>query len=726
MAKKQLVVTVTGVDQLSAPMRQMVMAIGNMGKEADKSAEKSSNFLTRLARHMTSLTGMVQGLAVVYSLRRVAAAIDETGESLEQIGRVSVQTGASIEDLSKWRFVARRNNIDFELFAKGVMKAQERLAEFSRAGSGPAREAVQRLNLSFRDGAGGIRSVSELLPEILIQLGKVSSYEERIDLAGKIFGGSGEEFVTLVNRGADEIERLIAKASALGVVYSPEQVDRARRYSLAVRDIGDAWSGLKVRLFDAIGPAIAEWSEKLSRFMVIVPRMIGTFAETLRTAFGRGPGAAEAYEGVASFMDDLGKVIWSGLKGVTRVASEGTDTLLRVVLGQADAQISLWFGQIPRKTTLWVQEAFAKSILGQFRSRLPGKLADEAGAAIEDSLNWAMQDRLELQREWVAGMRSASKEAAKAWDTDYISRFGTAIGDSRAELTPLLEALGSSADRVFGFSEAWAATAGNLEGVTRTMRDLRDLQSQLVPIEHKTFMDGMVEAAARLKDEMGLVFQQGQQYYLGITDAIVSGLSPALVNAAGDVKNLGRYMQEFASNAFRQISEITTRMLLFRAIAGIGNAVLSPSLLATPTGVTSANNFNLAVSGAFANSGGLITRFGLHRFAGGGFVPGPNVNRDVVPALLTPGEFVLNRSATARAGVGNLARFNRGGPVGDAGGVNLTINQSIVLPGSGSRGATGEVDGKTMAAFKAATIDGVLEALMRSPGYRERMRAALA
>ncbi len=31
----------------------------------------------------------------------------------------------------------------------------------------------------------------------------------------------------------------------------------------------------------------------------------------------------------------------------------------------------------------------------------------------------------------------------------------------------------------------------------------------------------------------------------------------------------------------------------------------------------------------------------------GNIVPGPNVNRDVVPAVLTPGEFVVNREATA-------------------------------------------------------------------------------
>ncbi len=42
------------------------------------------------------------------------------------------------------------------------------------------------------------------------------------------------------------------------------------------------------------------------------------------------------------------------------------------------------------------------------------------------------------------------------------------------------------------------------------------------------------------------------------------------------------------------------------------------------------------------NSGGYV-----YTMNDGNIVPGPNVNRDVVPAILTPGEFVVNREATA-------------------------------------------------------------------------------
>ncbi len=50
-------------------------------------------------------------------------------------------------------------------------------------------------------------------------------------------------------------------------------------------------------------------------------------------------------------------------------------------------------------------------------------------------------------------------------------------------------------------------------------------------------------------------------------------------------------------------------------------------------------------------------------FARGGFVGGSG-NSDSIPAMLTPGEFVLNKSAAQSAGYGALEHFNSGGAVG--------------------------------------------------------------
>ena len=65
---------------------------------------------------------------------------------------------------------------------------------------------------------------------------------------------------------------------------------------------------------------------------------------------------------------------------------------------------------------------------------------------------------------------------------------------------------------------------------------------------------------------------------------------------------------------------------------------------------------NVAGSKGF-NQGGKV-----HAFASGGIVPGSG-NSDTVPAMLTPGEFVIRKSSVQKLGAENLATMNRGGEV---------------------------------------------------------------
>lgn len=78
---------------------------------------------------------------------------------------------------------------------------------------------------------------------------------------------------------------------------------------------------------------------------------------------------------------------------------------------------------------------------------------------------------------------------------------------------------------------------------------------------------------------------------------------------------------------------------------------------------------------------------GLFGFSGGGFVPTPEGNvkvrgmgSDTVPAVLTPGEFVVNRASAQAFGYSNLKKINRfakGGAVGEAEGMRDRIYGKI-------------------------------------------------
>lgn len=62
------------------------------------------------------------------------------------------------------------------------------------------------------------------------------------------------------------------------------------------------------------------------------------------------------------------------------------------------------------------------------------------------------------------------------------------------------------------------------------------------------------------------------------------------------------------------------------------------------------------------------------KFNAGGFVPG-NGNTDTVPAMLTPGEFVLNKETVQSIGTGFLNRLNNGTASSEATAIfNINLN----------------------------------------------------
>jgi hypothetical protein len=112
--------------------------------------------------------------------------------------------------------------------------------------------------------------------------------------------------------------------------------------------------------------------------------------------------------------------------------------------------------------------------------------------------------------------------------------------------------------------------------------------------------------------------------------------SDTFQSLAKDALNIANAFLKFAESLEKILPQLT-------AIAGIklGKA-LAPGLL------------GLFGPGGRKNSGGKILGFNS-----GGFVPGSG-NRDTVPAMLTPGEFVIRKGSVQQLGAENLARMNEG------------------------------------------------------------------
>jgi TP901 family phage tail tape measure protein len=118
------------------------------------------------------------------------------------------------------------------------------------------------------------------------------------------------------------------------------------------------------------------------------------------------------------------------------------------------------------------------------------------------------------------------------------------------------------------------------------------------------------------------------------------------------------------SDSFR--SFISLSLQLASGLIKLADAakIVLPALtaLATIRGLSALTQFGAGFAGAFGAAGGargLGQRLGGgRRFASGGLVPGSG-NRDTVPAMLTPGEFVIRKKAVGAIGLNKLHGMNK-------------------------------------------------------------------
>ena len=156
---------------------------------------------------------------------------------------------------------------------------------------------------------------------------------------------------------------------------------------------------------------------------------------------------------------------------------------------------------------------------------------------------------------------------------------------------------------------------------------------------------------------MGSAVTGGGAAKTGANTAAIQTLGTNITTLSGHVTSLGTQMGTLGTThidglavKFDPLREATG--LLKTAIINLQTNlvnILAPAIRSLTTAVSSAK-----FGGGF---GGPMGRRGPRKMARGGLVPGTG-NHDTVPAMLTPGEFVVNKKSTAAAGVSKLANIN--------------------------------------------------------------------
>lgn len=251
--------------------------------------------------------GLAAGMTAAFSVGAIREWIAANTEAADELHRLTQQTGVSVETLSAWGNIAKRNGQDVSDLSELIQELSLKLTETDKSTEG-AGLALKQLGLNYKDL--GKMGAEEAFTKVAQAVSGVEDSGKKTAMVMAILGDEGQKYISTLNA--------IGSASELEATITTQQAAAAARYkdSLGALTLaGDAWSHAIV---GGITPALDEAVRALTD---VIKGTGGLTAETRQLAQD-GTLADWARKGVAAltYLADAGSVVSRAFRIVGQTA----------------------------------------------------------------------------------------------------------------------------------------------------------------------------------------------------------------------------------------------------------------------------------------------------------------------------------------------------------------------------------------------------------------------
>jgi hypothetical protein len=338
------------------------------------------------------------------------------GKMGDDLAKMAVRTGFTVETLSELGFAANMSGASMEVLENGIRKMQRTLVD-AATGMASAQDALAMLGLTVAD-------LDQLSPEqqfklVADRLARIEDPTIKAAAAMELLGRSGTQLLPMLAGGAAGIEQLQEQARKLGLTISTEDAKAAERFSDTLSIL---WKVLKQGVFtvgSALVPILSQLAQWVTKVAVSAGEWIKRNKELVVTVLQVAVGIVAA--GLALVTLGYAIVVLSKVLGILATVVTGVGMALKLfgaVLAFLVTPIGLVIAAVVALGAyiLYATDAGAKA-LGWLGERFDS-LRDEAVASyqgIADALaagDIALAAKilwLTLKMEWTKGINFLEK-----------------------------------------------------------------------------------------------------------------------------------------------------------------------------------------------------------------------------------------------------------------------------------------------------------------------------
>ena len=664
-----------------------------------KDAEKSGGGLGRTLSGGLGKGAKVAAGAVAAAGAAAAAGAFKTASYGDELDKTSTRLGVNTDFLQDATYWASQNGIESATLERATGRLNQRIGE-AADGTGKYADAFSDLGVSIHDSGGDLRDTEDVMRDTIDALVAIEDPAERSAAAADVFGTRvARDLMPALEDGSLTLEEATAAMDGHGRM-TEEQIESAVAFSDAWDDVKTAGMSL---LRDAFAPVMEFMSDRLFPFIndTVVPAL-QAFSEWI------GPKLAAAAEQVGEWWDEYVEPVFEALAAWWDENGEAIIAKAKE-LWEGVKEAFTEFGEFVGETVERIRNFFRGFVsnneettgrVGEIWDSLKDT-AETIFEAIRDVIEVAIDaarrvlERVTrtMRRNWDRWGDTILKAADKIWNAilDVIDGVlkvirgvfdvfaGLFTGDWDRMWTGVKNVASGLWDTISGL---WDALLGALEAAWEIFKDLlsdawdnfwgaiRDKASEWwgkVQEAWDELLGGIEDAWNTAKETIqeiwdeawGKVADKANEIWEGIKDTIDEWLGKIEEGVKKGV-NAAKEAWDALRSAMAVPVNFVIESVYNNGIRRLWNAVadLVPG-----------------ISGLAQMSPVTLNR--------GGWVPGSGPDRDSVPAMLTPGEFVLNRRAASRLSPEALARLNDprfslsrglGSTGGDAGDVFQRLN----------------------------------------------------
>ena len=596
------------------------------------------NGLAKTGKAANLLKGALAGLGLALVTKRLASFTAQSIKTADAIAKTADKVGLSVRALQELRLAADLAGVSQEKFDSSIERFTKRIGE-AAMGTGEAKKALAELNVGFLNAEGNIRPTEVIFRDVGDALAKIESPAKKAAIAAQLFGREGVALTLLLAKGSKGLDDFREIAVATGGVLETKLARAAEVLADRLTVSNRALTVAKTRIGLAFGQA----------------GLVETFAKSIQSLADElsRPGVAESFTRLLK-----------RLNGVLRFLIRNIDAIsagFAVIFGLAVIAKVIKFTIAVFK----LGRAFVAfgAVIGLARA-LTSKFALAAGAAAT-AIGVVALSSENVQAKFKALLDTVGLNV-KAFD--FFDAALANIGLSTKGLTRELEELKREEELAINVTENVAVGLDSTEKAMNSYADavakarttnaafrLEVFSANDVLADSERQLDENTLAVLRAEAAQSRTFGAGarlggQQYFIGLKDH--AGQAATFVQ--NSFTSLERALSEFFVSgelSFKGFVDTVKKGLADIAAKGIVSVAGS---LAT---------------GALQTIGGSVGQriVSFLGFAQGGYLSGPGGDRsDNIPALLSPGEYVINAKSVREHGVGFFDQLNakggRGGP----------------------------------------------------------------